>query len=859
MYFNDVQVLGLNKIIEKPEKIRAHIDGDRIETLSEHAELALDYLLKIIKDKELDLVLLNLENKLGKGLSDKAITLYREMLLNTIYLHDIGKINSNFQYKKMKNKYFANLSSTDPNDSSHSMLSALIYINYYFPKIRKEIDKAEQNVMYVFLLLNAYVISKHHADLDSLAEFREKIVEGDGKRFSTEWQHLFNSTYTTPIDFHGENLLLDRLFKIVIKTIDRKEAEEKESSIYLYIYVRFLSSLLLASDYYATSHFKNEKEIKSLGEIDDINRFYSLFKDTQIYKNIVAYKQKSYGKTVDFSKVIDINVLRNELFLEAEANLLNNIDENIFYLEAPTGSGKSNVAFNLGFQLVEEISHLNKIFYVYPFNTLIEQNISSLEKIFGHSEAMEDIAVINSIVPIKTTRQIKDEESEVMNNDYEISLLNRQFLHYPLVLTTHVSIFNYLFGSQRSDLFPLCHIANSVIILDEIQSYKNNIWKEIITFLKYYADVLNIKIIIMSATLPNLNKLLSKTELTVNLVTDKEKYFQNPIFKNRVELDFSLLEVTDNILEILLEHIAASAISSEGNILIEFITKKTANEFYRKLKAKLETMNYFQKELKLITGDDNSLERKKIIDETKTKRNIILVGTQVIEAGVDIDMDIGYKDISLLDAEEQFLGRINRSCLKKGSKAYFFNYDNPAQVYKMDVRNGKHLSLLNDEMRSILNDKAFIAYYEIILNSLKQAANRINDDNYDRFIKESVQELNFTDIEQKLRLIDEHYEYSIFLSKEIVLENKSILDGKEVWQEYVDLLKNDEIEYAEKKVRLSQVTEKLYYFIYKVKNNNFTYQDNVGDIYYLADGEKYFTEGKFDRKKFGQGYHDLMI
>lgn len=34
-------------------------------------------------------------------------------------------------------------------------------------------------------------------------------------------------------------------------------------------------------------------------------------------------------------------------------------------------------------------------------------------------------------------------------------------------------------------------------------------------------------------------------------------------------------------------------------------------------------------------------------------------------------MDIGYKDISMLDSEEQFLGRINRSCKKTGCKVYF--------------------------------------------------------------------------------------------------------------------------------------------------------------------------------------------
>lgn len=62
--------------------------------------------------------------------------------------------------------------------------------------------------------------------------------------------------------------------------------------------------------------------------------------------------------------------------------------------------------------------------------------------------------------------------------------------------------------------------------MDEIQSYKNKIWKEIIIFLREYAEILNIKIIIMSATLPNLS-LLSNSKVQIpSLITNKEKYYK---------------------------------------------------------------------------------------------------------------------------------------------------------------------------------------------------------------------------------------------------------------------------------------------------------------------------------------------
>src|SRR5699024_385016 len=146
---------------------------------------------------------------------------------------------------------------------------------------------------------------------------------------------------------------------------------------------------------------------------------------------------------------------------------------------------------------------------------------------------------------------------------------------------------------------------------------------------------------------------------------NRDKYFTNPLFKDRVKLDFSLLNQDENIMENLLTHVVAEANKSNENILIEFIKKKSAMDFYKDLKIYYNDIDKENnREIELITGDDNSIERNRIIQKVKKNKNIILVATQVVEAGVDIDMDIGYKDISKLDSEEQFLGRINRSCMK---------------------------------------------------------------------------------------------------------------------------------------------------------------------------------------------------
>lgn len=406
------------------------------------------------------------------------------------------------------------------------------------------------------MMINSYVISKHHSSLDSFEIYEEKFLDGEGSWLYTDLVDIFKFSYKENIIFEDNSKKLKGLFRTVNNYLD-KEVTDSRERFYLYIYERFMSSLLLGCDYYSTSQFINEWEINDFGQITDINKFYDGLKKTEIYKEIRNYEKESYLKHNNFNDVKYINILRNEMFLDAEKILEKNIYNNIYYLEAPTGSGKSTVALNLSFKLIEKDKLLNKIFNVYPFNTLVEQNIASLNKIFDYDkELFNEIAVINSLVPIKEVKknEMKNEENEEIN--YDESLLNRQFLNYPIVLNTHVSVFNYLFGTSKNDLFPLIQLANSVIVLDEIQSYKNNIWKEIIMFLNCYAEILNIKIIIMSATLPDLNKLIDYDDFnTINLIKNRDKYFKNTLFRDRVSIDFSLLEKGDNTYECLKDHV----------------------------------------------------------------------------------------------------------------------------------------------------------------------------------------------------------------------------------------------------------------------------------------------------------------
>jgi CRISPR-associated endonuclease/helicase Cas3 len=262
-----------------------------------------------------------------------------------------------------------------------------------------------------------------------------------------------------------------------------------------------------------------------------------------------------------------------------------------------------------------------------------------------------------------------------------------------------------------------------------------------------------------------------------------------------------------------------------------------------------------------MTGNDNQVERKRLIRLTKEERKdtaLILIATQVVEAGVDIDMDVGYKDSSLLDSEEQFLGRINRSYKGNGvfGEVWFFDLDSEKTVYKNDLRVPADFTIRSENMRNVLETKEFSEYYFLLLESLKEQNREINENNIVDFFENTVGKMEFAEIAKRMRLIeDNNRNVSIYFCRDVTLEDGEVLSGKKVWDEYKALLKNQSMDYAEKKVLLSQIQSKMDYFIYEVKrykigNSNFIWNDQIGELYCIEDSDDYFVDGKFNEDMF---------
>ncbi|MDA3778999.1 MAG: DEAD/DEAH box helicase, partial [Bacteroidales bacterium] len=291
-------------------------------------------------------------------------------------------------------------------------------------------------------------------------------------------------------------------------------------------------SLLTASDYLATSHFMNNWGDELLADFGVFNKELKkkIVKniETSTSYNSIIYKELNNYK-LDFPKEksnLNLNKLRQNLSAGTINGIRNNLDKNLFYIEAPTGGGKTNLSILALAELLRNDintgeNNITNAFYVFPFTTLITQTFKSLKETLGLKD--EEIVQIHSKAGF-SEKEKDDDYGEKRNN-----IIDYQFVNYPVALLSHIKFFDILKSNRKSANYLMHRLANSVVIIDELQTYSPSEWDKVIYFINKYSKYFNIKFILMSATLPKIDELLSEKgqeidfekEIFVNLNQDK--------------------------------------------------------------------------------------------------------------------------------------------------------------------------------------------------------------------------------------------------------------------------------------------------------------------------------------------------
>ena len=869
-----------DRLIKNSSDYYAHLpkDGERRkpETLSEHSGLTYAYTQSLIESLSLRPVLSRLINlSIPPSLSKEADYITREvetLFMQSIAFHDLGKVNHKFQQIKMKNAVPC-LKVSHDFKSGHSSISMYIFLAFYYSRTASLNDPDLQDYLDAVAVFFSYSIHQHHST--SLYNAQETSIWNDEKLFKlSSYLPLFNINLAD-IDCFHEYLLKQSadLFKAYNKLFKEYNRPTPQSSVALYALLKLNYSLLTACDYLATAHYMNDwKEmISDFGVIDDA------MKD-RLIKNASSYK---YNKTIYENLQLpcldkdqlheasdsNLNLLRQRLAIEVIQNIRAHSDKHLFYLEAPTGSGKTNVSLLAATELLASDESLNKIFYVFPFTTLITQTYKTIRDTLSLDES--------EMVEIHSKAFFKTEKHE---EDYK-NYLENLFVNYPIVLLSHIKFFDIIKTNDKELNYLFHRLANSVVVIDEMQSYLPSTWNAISYFIVNYAKILNIKFVIMSATLPKIGDVVSREEF-VYLLSDKKQYFLNPNFCNRVKYDYSLLSMDkphdadekahylQQLKSILLDkssHYAASNVvyPNSVHVIIEFIYKKTASDFYA-----LFADNTFFDEIFLLSGTILEPRRRDIIHKLKSneyrEKKILLISTQVVEAGVDIDMDLGFKDKSLIDSEEQLAGRINRNVKKKSCMLYLFDCDRAVSIYGTDER----YKLMNEMdfkyYQMIIENKDFDDLYQkviekIIRNNQSKYTENINS------LEQDIQRLNFSRINGDLKLIDsdsisvfvplkldiDYFKDHIDILNDLSIPYDESVDGRDVWYRYESLIFNQDEDFVHSRINMKKIQGIMSYYIFSIfphgkdfellhtygeEKYGFLYLENFQDVYSLDNG-----------------------
>lgn len=800
------------------EKYYAHVSPKnsssikKPETLQQHIELVQKKFGLLCQLHNLDLVIDNLINDfLLKQNVDNNQTLgnfIKQLFVNTIVFHDFGKINENFQASpdKMNNPFFKGKEKPGSVLSTHhSGLGAYLFIIKHLNDVNRQIERKYHGLTTLAVLMFSYSIFKHHGKYLG-DEYKEKIS------FSTD-EVTCMKEYLKNYQYNNIPQQMIAQMPFLPKAFEQLDSANLFNSFSLYSLVRLSFSLLTASDYLASSQYMTGYAVEDFGILSNerINQLYEFvsqsdyLKNEQVEKknyNKSTYEKLSTGFELKNPKIQsnnNLNLLRQEMALELIQNIRENWSKNLFYIEAPTGGGKTNLSMLATVELLKaNKGQINKVFYVFPFTTLITQTYSAIKETLGLSD--NEVIQLHSKAGYK---QKSEEEKDGLYSDEKANYIDNLFVNFPFCLLSHVKFFDLLKTNEKEGNYMLHRLANSIVVIDEMQSYDPAHWDKIIYFISHYAKLYNIKFILMSATLPKLGTLqvLEKqyvSDFIYLLPNAKKDYFLNSNFRERVKFNFDLFERTDleldDIVQVLLEKSKEYSSLDFGKAkpknsvycIIEFILKKSATEFYQKIKSINDSEGFFD-EILVLSGTILEHRRKEIINflknTTNRQKKILLITTQVVEAGVDIDMDLGFKDRSMVDSEEQLAGRINRNVNKKGCTLYLFNYNKERIIYGQDKRYQETKKLNANEYQRILEQKDFDFLYNIVFLNIdywnkSDTISTHNHSNQLKYYKSKIERLQFKSIHWDFKLIDQE-NISCFIPLEVPLTVEGINDSFE--------------------------------------------------------------------------------
>ena len=404
-------------------------------------------------------------------------------------------------------------------------------------------------------------------------------------------------------------------------------------------------SCLVDADFLDTERFINkEKAIKRKINIPIESLSEKFFKGIEDMKNR--------------AKPIKINQIRNEILEDCIKAAKNDIG--MFTLTVPTGGGKT--LSSAAFALKHAKEHgLERIIYVIPFTSIIEQNANVFRNYLGEDVILEHHSNVDF-------GENFDDENNIQSLQQERWKLASENWDIPLIVTTSVQFFESLFNHKTSRCRKLHNMTKSVIIVDEAQSIPVDYFRLCLEGLKELSRSYDSTVVLCTATQPYIKQFFKNEALPKEIISRPIKLYEE---LKRVDVIY-LHDICDEQLsERLCEHEQALCIVN---------TKRHAHLLYKKVSKSHKEGIYH------LSTHMYPKHRQEILNEIKkrleSKQKCIVISTSLIEAGVDISFPHVYRSLTGIDSIAQAAGRCNREGVLKDEHGNEMN----GQVFVFESR-----------------------------------------------------------------------------------------------------------------------------------------------------------------------------
>ena len=653
----------------------AHMEEDKQQSLKNHLTGTAQY------SKETG-------ESLGIGAITELIALF----------HDFGKYSDEFQ------AYLRRGDRNEKGSVDHSSAGAAFLINQY--------GALKDTNIRLLLDMITYAITAHHGMYDTVDKDGEDKFSGRLKKFSKEELEELYNRWSKELET-DEAQLKQKLQGVlnelqVLKPLYELSSTDKELHFYIGCLERLLLSVQIDSDWTNTAAAMGEETEEAWSAEEVYGRGW---KHYQQYMKDLNEKAELTSRT---KQEKEINFLRGEIQKEC-LDFTKNC-AGIYRLPIPTGGGKTLTSLGYALKMASEYTESEKeishIFYISPFISITEQNADVIKKAIGEE------------------KWVLEHHSNITQYDERKNQPDTAWKE-PVICTTMVQFLNTLFSNQKKSIRRFHQLKKSIIIIDEVQSLPV---KTIYTFnlmMNFLSKICGATIILCTATQPALDSESIKKKIEYNAprdmilgIDDKFRQFDRVVIRNR----FREQDEKDS-LESLAELIEEDFFHT-NSILVILNKKQTVQDLYDVMKENLTDVKIYYLTTNLCP-EHRSGRIQEIKEELAKKANrVLIISTNLIEAGVDLSVEKVYRSLAGLDAIAQAAGRCNRNGeLEKGYVTVFeLEGDEAKQMQELLTAQDKTKEIayrksLAEDSESMIYPKWIQQYYEALYEELQNKMN----------------------------------------------------------------------------------------------------------------------------------------